>query len=137
MTDTATIAETRPLVERMFHPDVLAAHAQFGGDLRAMQALYDRPDHLARIAALEAKLAEVTRERDEAKLNLLKETAEALCFIAQRDRARKAVRTLATQKRDLRKRAAALEAEIARLKQAVADERLPKPDTVSMDSGQR
>jgi hypothetical protein len=48
-----------------FHPDVLAAHAQFGGDLQSMQALYDRPDHIARIAALEAQLEHVTK-----KLNL-------------------------------------------------------------------
>lgn len=38
-----------------FHPDVLAAHAEFGGDLNAMQALYDRPVNLARIAELEAE----------------------------------------------------------------------------------
>lgn len=38
-----------------FHPDVLAVHAEFGGDLNAMQALYDRPDHLTRIAELEAE----------------------------------------------------------------------------------
>lgn len=39
-----------------FHPDVLAAHAEFGGELEAMQALYDRPDYVARIAELEAKV---------------------------------------------------------------------------------
>lgn len=44
-----------------FHPDILAAHAQFGGDLPSMQAIYDRPDHVARIAALEAQLAEASR----------------------------------------------------------------------------
>lgn len=27
-----------------FHPDVLAAHAQFGGDLESMQKLYEYPD---------------------------------------------------------------------------------------------
>lgn len=27
-----------------FHPDVLAAHAEFGGDLESMQKLYDYPD---------------------------------------------------------------------------------------------
>lgn len=27
-----------------FHPDVLAAHAQFGGDLVSMQKLYDYPE---------------------------------------------------------------------------------------------
>lgn len=35
------------------HPDVLAAHAQFGGDILSMQAMYDRPKHLARIKELE------------------------------------------------------------------------------------
>lgn len=37
-----------------FHPDVLAAHTEFGGELEAMKALYDRPDHLALKAAMEA-----------------------------------------------------------------------------------
>lgn len=27
-----------------FHPDVLAAHAEFGGDLESMQKLYEYPD---------------------------------------------------------------------------------------------
>jgi hypothetical protein len=30
-----------------FHPDVLAAHAQFGGDLESMQKLYEYPDLIA------------------------------------------------------------------------------------------
>jgi hypothetical protein len=47
-----------------FHPDVLAVHAEFGGDLQSMQALYDRPDHIARIAALEAQLAEMAPAPD-------------------------------------------------------------------------
>lgn len=46
MTDT-TLAQR-------FHPDVLAAHAEFGGDPESMQALYDRPDHLATITRLTA-----------------------------------------------------------------------------------
>lgn len=51
-----------------FHPDVLAVHAQFGGDLESMQALYDRPDHLATIARLSAELARARAERDRAAL---------------------------------------------------------------------
>jgi hypothetical protein len=30
-----------------FHPDVLVAHAQFGGDLESMQKLYEYPDLIA------------------------------------------------------------------------------------------
>ena len=42
-----------------FHPDVLAAHAQFGGDLESMQKCYDWPDLNAKIAALEKENAEL------------------------------------------------------------------------------
>lgn len=45
-----------------FHPDVLAVHAEFGGDSPAMQALYDRPDHLARIAELAAENERLTAQ---------------------------------------------------------------------------
>jgi len=41
----------------VIHPNVLAAHAQFGGDLRSMQAMYDRPDHLAKIKELEEQIS--------------------------------------------------------------------------------
>lgn len=40
------------------HPDVLAAHAQFGGDLESMQRLYDSYDHAAEITTLRKELAE-------------------------------------------------------------------------------
>lgn len=36
-----------------FHPDVLAAHAQFGGDLESMQKLYEYPGLVSRIEQLE------------------------------------------------------------------------------------
>lgn len=45
-----------------YHPDVLAAHAEFGGDLEAMQALYDRPDHISRIAELAAENARMRKD---------------------------------------------------------------------------
>lgn len=49
----------------IFHPDVFAVHAEFGGDLKAMQALYDRPDHIDRIAKLEEENARLTQERQD------------------------------------------------------------------------
>lgn len=39
-----------------FHPDVLAAHAQFGGDLECMQMCYEYPDLKAEIERLRAAL---------------------------------------------------------------------------------
>jgi hypothetical protein len=40
------------------HPDVLAAHAQFGGDLELMQKAYEHPDLVAEVARLRAALVE-------------------------------------------------------------------------------
>ncbi len=40
-----------------YHPDILKAHAEFGGDLDAMQAMYDRPAHLKMIGELEKALS--------------------------------------------------------------------------------
>lgn len=37
-----------------FHPDVLAAHAQFGGDLESMQKLYEYPELKAEVERLRA-----------------------------------------------------------------------------------
>lgn len=37
-----------------FHPDVLAAHAEFGGDLESMQKLYEYPDLKAEVERLRA-----------------------------------------------------------------------------------
>lgn len=39
-----------------FHPDVLAAHAQFGGDLISMQKLYEYADLKAEVEQLRAAL---------------------------------------------------------------------------------
>lgn len=63
-----------------FHPDVLAAHAEFGGDLQSMQALYDHPDHIARIAALEAQLSNAYRVKAECndEANAQRRRAKAL-----------------------------------------------------------
>ena len=47
-----------------YHPDVLAAHAEFGGDLEAMQALYDRPDHEKTITRLEREKEELRAQSD-------------------------------------------------------------------------
>ena len=64
-----------------FHPDVLAAHAQFGGDLESMQKLYDLPDA---IAAKDREIAD-TRQRtieecakvaDEAEVELFEYPSE-------------------------------------------------------------
>jgi hypothetical protein len=41
-----------------FHPDVLAAHAQFGGDLEAMQLAYDLHATIEAQAALIKELVE-------------------------------------------------------------------------------
>lgn len=41
-----------------FHPDVLAAHAQFGGDLESMQKLYDYPDLKAEVERLRTACSE-------------------------------------------------------------------------------
>ena len=41
-----------------FHPDVLAAHAEFGGDLESMQKLYEYPDLKAEVERLRALLSE-------------------------------------------------------------------------------
>lgn len=53
----------------IIHPDVLAAHAQFGGDLESMQMLYEHPDLKAEIARLRAENATLRAERDEARLS--------------------------------------------------------------------
>ncbi len=65
-----------------FHPDVLAAHAQFGGDLESMQALYDRPDHVAEIARLQEQVEALRKERDQAN-DLIDGWANS--FVAERD----------------------------------------------------
>lgn len=44
-----------------YHPDVLAAHTQFGGDLPSMQALYDWPIHKRMIRELQEQLIEAQR----------------------------------------------------------------------------
>ena len=46
-----------------FHPDVLAAHAEFGGDLETMQKLYDYPELERRAKDAEAELARFRSER--------------------------------------------------------------------------
>jgi len=48
--------------QTVIHPDVLAAHAQFGGDLLSMQAMYDRPIHLAKIKSLEQEIEELKNQ---------------------------------------------------------------------------
>ena len=50
-----------------FHPDVLAAHAEFGGDLETMQKLYDYPDLVSRISQQDAELDRLRREVEEAR----------------------------------------------------------------------
>ena len=71
------------------HPDVLAAHAQFGGDLELMQKAYEHPDLVAEITRLRAALAD---ERKRA----LEEAAKALDAWGDiyGDNAAKTVRTL-------------------------------------------
>lgn len=85
-----------------YHPDVLAAHAEFGGDLETMQALYDRPDHLATIARLRADNERLRKERDfeqssrltsEAQLGVLIENTTSRA-LAAKARAEKAVTLL-------------------------------------------
>jgi hypothetical protein len=44
------------------HPDVLAAHAQFGGDLETMQKAYEHPDLVAEVARLRAAIADARNE---------------------------------------------------------------------------
>lgn len=39
----------------IFHPDVLAAHAEFGGDLESMQKLYEYPELKAEVERLRAE----------------------------------------------------------------------------------
>ena len=41
-----------------FHPDILAAHAEFGGDLDAMQLAYEQSARIEAQAALIAELVE-------------------------------------------------------------------------------
>lgn len=50
-----------------FHPDVLAAHAEFGGDLETMQKLYEYPDLVSRISQQDAELERLRREVEEFK----------------------------------------------------------------------
>jgi hypothetical protein len=59
-----------------FHPDVLAAHAQFGGDLESMQKLYDHHDCEATIATLRAENEQLRRERDAIRNETLEEAAK-------------------------------------------------------------
>lgn len=48
-----------------FHPDVLAAHAQFGGDLPSMQRCYEWHDLKKQIASIkDAALAVVDAKND-------------------------------------------------------------------------
>ncbi len=78
-----------------FHPDVLAVHAQFGGDLESMQALYDRPGHVAEIARLQEQVETLRKERDEARASAerqwegwIKEEGLRKAAEAERDRPR-------------------------------------------------
>lgn len=41
-----------------FHPDVLAAHAEFGGNLELMQKCYEHPDLVAEVAKLRTAMKE-------------------------------------------------------------------------------
>ena len=41
------------------HPDVLAAHAQFGGDLELMQKAYEHPDLVVRLSDAEERIREL------------------------------------------------------------------------------
>jgi len=40
------------------HPDVLAAHAEFGGDLESMQKLYEYPDLKAEVESLRSSVSQ-------------------------------------------------------------------------------
>jgi len=101
-----------------YHPDVLAAHTEFGGDLQAMQALYDRPDHTARIATLEAQLAELAAENER-----LKQEAAEWEVIA---------RAKSEEALTHRREAEAMMSALARTGEVKA---LPRPDIISMSGG--
>ena len=57
-----------------FHPDVLAAHAEFGGDLETMQKLYEYPELVARISQQDAELERLRRH-----IELLQEKDASQC----------------------------------------------------------
>lgn len=59
-----------------FHHDVLAAHAEFGGDLESMQKLYEYPDLKAEVERLRMALDEIAT--DDEYRDLTAEEAKAV-----------------------------------------------------------
>ncbi len=72
------------------HPDVLAAHAQFGGDLETMQKAYEYTDLVATCERLRAALVEERKRALESAAAFHDRKAgnfDALCAVAPSERA--------------------------------------------------